>query len=370
MNRLKSLREKRNMKQSELGKLLNVKEAAISKYESEKVPLTADTLIKLSNIFNVSIDYILGINDNSNTVARTDFFTDSTLANQLRTLISEEPSLGLSFYAQVGHMEIETLQKYINGDSFPSSYDLCKLVEIFDTSADYLFGKSAIAHPKKRNTIISNQVDFSHRLETEIYDNYLKAELADKLNVSISKIERLIDKKEIPTPQILEHICQILQKSTDYMLGISEFSREPITDGQYPFHMDEESIKRIQTLIGENWTDYDASSLGLTHDEFYMMYYFGFIPHISVLQKICKYYHVSSDYLLNLSDSKLHIENTHNCNEENLLRNYRKLDEPYQQKVSGILAEQLLQQERDHYMRLSVAADEALKKTGTDKLGK
>lgn len=44
MNRLKSLRESRGMKQSELGKFLNVQDAAISKYESGKVQLTGDTL--------------------------------------------------------------------------------------------------------------------------------------------------------------------------------------------------------------------------------------------------------------------------------------------------------------------------------------
>ena len=49
MNRLKLLREEKRMKQSELGKLLNVQDAAISKYESGKVPLTDDTLLKLSN---------------------------------------------------------------------------------------------------------------------------------------------------------------------------------------------------------------------------------------------------------------------------------------------------------------------------------
>ncbi len=59
MNRLKSLRESRRMKQSELGKILNVQDAAISKYESGKVQLTGDTLIELSKLFNVSIDYIL-----------------------------------------------------------------------------------------------------------------------------------------------------------------------------------------------------------------------------------------------------------------------------------------------------------------------
>ena len=59
MNRIKELREKANMKQADLGKLLNVQAAAISKYESEKIPLTAETIIAIANIFNVSIDYVL-----------------------------------------------------------------------------------------------------------------------------------------------------------------------------------------------------------------------------------------------------------------------------------------------------------------------
>lgn len=48
------------MTQAELGKLLNVRDAAISKYESGKIPLTGETLLLLSQIFNISIDYILG----------------------------------------------------------------------------------------------------------------------------------------------------------------------------------------------------------------------------------------------------------------------------------------------------------------------
>ena len=63
MNRIKQLRIKSGLTQTGLGKLLNVKEAAISKYENEKIPLTAETLIKLKYIFGVSIDYILCVSD-------------------------------------------------------------------------------------------------------------------------------------------------------------------------------------------------------------------------------------------------------------------------------------------------------------------
>ena len=63
MNRIRQLRIDAGLTQTELGKLLNVKDAAISKYENEKIPLTAETLIKLKNIFGVSIDYILGASE-------------------------------------------------------------------------------------------------------------------------------------------------------------------------------------------------------------------------------------------------------------------------------------------------------------------
>lgn len=61
MNRIRQLREEREWTQDDLGSLLNVKRPAISKYENESVPLTADTLKLLSGIFDVSVDYILGI---------------------------------------------------------------------------------------------------------------------------------------------------------------------------------------------------------------------------------------------------------------------------------------------------------------------
>ena len=63
MNRIKQLREERNMTQPELGRVLNVQGAAISKYENEKIPLTTETIKKLAEFFGVSTDYLLGKTD-------------------------------------------------------------------------------------------------------------------------------------------------------------------------------------------------------------------------------------------------------------------------------------------------------------------
>ena len=56
---LKSLREDRNIKQKEIAQYLNVSQNNYSKYETGIIPLTDEMLIKLSDYYNVSVDYLL-----------------------------------------------------------------------------------------------------------------------------------------------------------------------------------------------------------------------------------------------------------------------------------------------------------------------
>lgn len=58
--RLQHLREDSDMKQSDLAQMLNMKAAAISKYEKGRAEPSIETICKLADIFNVSIDYLLG----------------------------------------------------------------------------------------------------------------------------------------------------------------------------------------------------------------------------------------------------------------------------------------------------------------------
>lgn len=327
-----------------------------------KIPSIED-LIKISEALNISTDYLLGISDKPDITEKRDNNSIPTFAARLKSLLNEDTNFTINDYADMAHIAVTDLENYIEGKATPSSYEICKLIEIFDTSADYLFGKSKDPHPPKEVLHFPEHDNFPYRLSIELDGNYLETELADKLDTSISKIKKMLSGKEMPTPTILEKISGILKKSTDYLLGLANFSRNADNSGQYPFHMDEESIKRLQKLLGNEWNvhdaEYNANDLGLTYEEYYMMYYYGFIPHISVLQKLCKQYNISADYLLNISDSKLCIKISKETNEDDLLNEYRKLEKPYRQKINGLLAEQILQQERDNYMRSSsVAADE------------
>jgi len=63
MNRIKQLRQERGLTQDDLGKLLGVQKAAICKYETGRVSLTQEAMFRLSDLFQVSVDYILGRSD-------------------------------------------------------------------------------------------------------------------------------------------------------------------------------------------------------------------------------------------------------------------------------------------------------------------
>lgn len=63
MNRIKQLRNEKNINQDVLARLLGLEVAGISKLETGRVPLKDEYIIKLAEYFNVSTDYLLGKTD-------------------------------------------------------------------------------------------------------------------------------------------------------------------------------------------------------------------------------------------------------------------------------------------------------------------
>lgn len=61
--RLKELRTKKSIKQKDLGQVLNYNYTTISNYESGRNEPSISDIKKLAEFFDVSIDYLLCIND-------------------------------------------------------------------------------------------------------------------------------------------------------------------------------------------------------------------------------------------------------------------------------------------------------------------
>ena len=61
--RLKELRQAHNLSQMELSKQTGLSQSAIAKWELDKTEPTASALITLSQFFEESVDYLLGLID-------------------------------------------------------------------------------------------------------------------------------------------------------------------------------------------------------------------------------------------------------------------------------------------------------------------
>ena len=64
--RIRNLREDRDLKQEDIAKLLSCTQACYSHYESGKRDIPTEVLIKLAKFYCVSVDYLLGLTKQRN----------------------------------------------------------------------------------------------------------------------------------------------------------------------------------------------------------------------------------------------------------------------------------------------------------------
>jgi len=85
---LRKLRDRHDMTQEALGKLLNVTQSTIAYYESGKKQPTLETLIIIADYFEVSTDFLL---NRTNVISTTSEISksDSELLNKINKLSDE-----------------------------------------------------------------------------------------------------------------------------------------------------------------------------------------------------------------------------------------------------------------------------------------
>jgi len=92
MVNLKAIREKRNMTQLNLGTRIEISQETVSGYEMGKLYPSADTLVKLADALNTSVDYLLGriTSDKPLNLSKSDLTDDEfNLIYSYRNLSSE-----------------------------------------------------------------------------------------------------------------------------------------------------------------------------------------------------------------------------------------------------------------------------------------
>ncbi len=98
-NRIKELRKKHHMSQIRLSIELEVSQEAVSAYENGKCYPAFQSLLKLSEIFNSSIDYIMGLTD----------------TNIKPVSITENENILLNNFKRLDELRQEKVLSYIQG---------------------------------------------------------------------------------------------------------------------------------------------------------------------------------------------------------------------------------------------------------------
>lgn len=93
MNRIKQLRTEKGLLQSEVAEYIDKSERMVGFYENGKRDPNTDTLIKLSELFNVSVDYILGKSNIRNTDEININEIDIEFANGVKRLTEENKKI-------------------------------------------------------------------------------------------------------------------------------------------------------------------------------------------------------------------------------------------------------------------------------------
>ena len=102
MNNIRSLRKEKHISQTRLSTELEVSQETISAYENGKHYPSAKSLIKLRDLFGVSIDYILGLSD-----TRYERIETNSLAQDETRLIN--------LYRKLDSLGKERITSYLEG---------------------------------------------------------------------------------------------------------------------------------------------------------------------------------------------------------------------------------------------------------------
>ena len=138
--RLKELREYNNMSQYDIAKLLNIKRSSYNQFEQQYDIIPIKRLNEVSNIFDCSIDYILGLTNKKKYINSNKEINEELSQERLKVFRKERKitQVKLASILNTSQSAIVGFERGRNIIATPFLYELCKKYHI---SADYLLGK-------------------------------------------------------------------------------------------------------------------------------------------------------------------------------------------------------------------------------------
>lgn len=138
-NNLKEFRENLEMTQEELGYVLGITKGTVANWENGNDSIPLRQIIKLCNIYNTSIDYILGISRNNKIYSKIRNIDKNEIGNNIKSLRINNNYSQLEF-SKLCSIAQSTLSLYETGKRLINTLTLQIICRKFNVSADKLLG--------------------------------------------------------------------------------------------------------------------------------------------------------------------------------------------------------------------------------------
>ena len=147
-NRISDLRTDHDLNHNQIAEILNVKNNTYTQWEIGRNDMPIKKANELSNYYEVSLDYLLGLSNVKYIEESKDINLD-IMCKRLRELRIEKHLTQEKLGKKVGFVQT-TYTCYENGTSTPTTFKLLLFAKFYNVSFDYLVGKSNIKEIAKK----------------------------------------------------------------------------------------------------------------------------------------------------------------------------------------------------------------------------
>jgi len=145
--RIKQLRKERKLTQRELADKLGISHGSVALYETGDRKPDPEMINKIADFFDVTVDYLFGRTEHKREIV----VDNIALPHRLKQLREQRKWTQSQLGEKLG-VSSATINRYEKGIRHPDPEILMKLVDLFDVSMDWLYGRTD--NPKE--TVIDN----------------------------------------------------------------------------------------------------------------------------------------------------------------------------------------------------------------------
>ncbi len=142
-NKLKYIREKLDMTQKELGFLFNVDASTYRGWESGKTIIPLKHLIKFSNLYGYSLDFLLGLSKTNIKYKQIEQIDNKYIGKRLK-ILRRKLNLSQSIIAKECMINQTTYSNYEKGYYLISTISLYTICKKHKVSMDVLLGRKTL----------------------------------------------------------------------------------------------------------------------------------------------------------------------------------------------------------------------------------